>query len=93
MPPVVRGKQSVGAILSVNNLFYGPWEYHMQVSVQLKRIFHESFLSFSGLLEGVCVCVGLAARTTAAFSDSPDHTQPQRPVSSVISTQTLTMCI
>lgn len=52
---VVCGKESVGEILSVNYLFYGPREYHTQQSVQLNRIFHESFLSFWAAWGNVCV--------------------------------------
>lgn len=80
---VVCGKESVGEILSVNYLFYGSQEYHTQQSLQLNRIFHESFLSFWACLRER-LCVWLPGRTTAAFlihwtTDNPREPSPLSP--------------
>lgn len=66
-------------MLSVNYLFYGSQEYHTQQSVQLNRIFHESFLSFWAAWGNVCIsdCQG---EQQQPFWYSGPQTTPESPV-------------
>lgn len=72
------GKESAGEILSVNYLFYGSQEYHTQQSVQLNRIFYESFLSFWAAWGNVCVSVCQGEQQQPFWYTGPQKTPESR---------------
>lgn len=72
------GKESTGEILSVNYLFYGSQEYHTQQSVQLNRIFYESFLSFWAAWGNVCVSVCQGEQQQPFWYTGPQKTPESR---------------